>query len=53
MAYALLCVVVPVAWGLVVYWVSGLIERRVLPRPHSAPDEAAPPDAALPLDYYI
>ncbi len=49
-AYALLCVVVPLVWGLMVYWMSGLIERRVLRKPSSASDEA---DESLPLEYHI
>ncbi len=52
-SYALLCVVVPVAWGLMVYWTSSLIERRVLRKPRSASGEATPPEATLPLDYHI
>jgi hypothetical protein len=53
--YALLCVVVPIAWGLAVYWVSGLIERRVLRRPSPNSGEATSGDAAesLPLEYHI
>ncbi len=55
MAYALLCVVVPVAWGLAVYWASGLIERRVLRNPRPASGEAVSQDGpnVLPLDYHI
>src|SRR5665213_2026832 len=27
--YAALCVIAPVAWGVIVYWISGWIEKRV------------------------
>ena len=55
LAYALLCVVVPVAWGLAVYWASGLIERRVLRGPSPPSGGAAPREEAetLPLEYHI
>lgn len=55
MAYALLCVAVPAAWGLAVYWVSSLIERRVLQRSSPTSAEATPDGAAetLPLEYHI
>jgi len=39
--YALLCVVVPMAWGLVVVWLSNRIERAVLRRVKS--DKQLPP----------
>ncbi len=52
-AYALLCVIVPAAWGLAVYWATSLIERRVLRKPPSAAGEAATNDEMLPLDYHI
>ncbi len=54
-AYAALCVVAPVAWGVAVYWTSSLIERRVLRKPRPTSGEAAPQDdaATLPLEYYI
>lgn len=29
-AYAFLCVAIPMAWGLVVVWLSNVLERRVL-----------------------
>lgn len=49
--YALLCVVVPVVWGLLVYWGSSLIERRALHTPRFVPGEE---DAkTLSLDYHI
>ena len=55
LVYALLCVVVPVAWGLVVYWASGQIERRVLRKPSPSSGGAASQDGsvALPLEYHI
>jgi hypothetical protein len=31
--YALACVLVPVAWGLVVVWVSNRLEARIRRRP--------------------
>jgi len=53
-AYALLCVIAPVAWGLVVYWASNMIERRVLRKSGRNSDDAAPSEeATLPLEYYI
>ncbi len=55
MAYALLCVVVPVSWGLVVYWASSLIEQRVLRKPYLPSGKATSHDDAetLPLEYHI
>lgn len=49
-AYALLCVTVPMVWGLAVYWVSTRIERRVLRKPSQASGEG---DESLPLEYHI
>ena len=55
--YAALCVVVPVAWGLLIYGASSLIEKRVLSRrPTGLKDETHPDGAdetTLPLDYHI
>ena len=53
--YAVLCVVAPVAWGVIVYWVSGWIERRVAA---SAPSKGkignpTESDDTLPLEYHI
>jgi len=53
--YAALCVIAPVAWGVIVYWISGWIEKRVaksMPakRPNEAPTE---PSEVLPLEYHI
>lgn len=55
LAFAMLCVVVPVAWGLAVYWASGLIERRVLHTRRPTSGGAVSPDDAetLPLEYHI
>jgi len=49
--YALLCVVVPVVWGLIVYWASSIIERRALHTPRFVPGEEEV--KTLPLDYHI
>jgi hypothetical protein len=50
--YAALCVVVPAAWGLLVYWISRRVEARVF---HD--DVNASPSTAsskrLPLDFHI
>ncbi|HZP84193.1 MAG TPA: hypothetical protein VFB21_21305 [Chthonomonadaceae bacterium] len=50
--YVAACVVVPVAWGLVVLWVSNRIETLVLRqgRRKGLKDEEA---AMPPLDYHI
>ena len=53
LVYALLCVVAPVAWGLMVYWASGRIERRVLRKPRPSSNGSAPDDVGMPLDYHI
>ena len=49
-AYATLCVVVPVAWGLLIYWVSTSIERRIL-RERRA--QGRVDEEGLLLDYHI
>lgn len=49
LAYALLCVVAPAVWGLLVYWASSWIERRVLRKTRSASED----EETLPLEYYI
>jgi len=51
--YALFCVVVPVAWGLLVYWISTNIERRVLRDKHTEAGPNGGDDEGLYLDYYI
>ena len=53
--YAVLCVVVPVVWGLIIYWISSSIERRLklkLPRSTSK-SGGEKPEQILPLDYHI
>lgn len=50
--YALLCIVIPMAWGLVIYRASNAIERRVLGR-HRHGSENRPDEETLPLDYHI
>jgi hypothetical protein len=52
--YAILCVVVPVAWGLGVYLISNVIERRVRrgSRPHSDKTGADNAETLSP-EYYI
>ncbi len=52
LGYAAVCVVVPAAWGLIVYWASSRIEKRVLRR-HDGTEHADGEDGALPLDYHI
>ena len=56
-AYALLCVTVPVVWGLVVYRVSNLLEHRLRRKLHSASGTTAvqeeAQDTVLPLEYHI
>ncbi|MGO8671045.1 MAG: hypothetical protein ACLQVD_06750 [Capsulimonadaceae bacterium] len=51
--YALLCVIVPAAWGMLVYAISTAIERRVLPS--RIRDGVAAPDnkTEIPLDGHI
>jgi hypothetical protein len=44
--YCALCIICPVAWGLIVYGISSRIERRVLASRTSRED-------VLPLDYHI
>ncbi|WP_165864216.1 hypothetical protein [Capsulimonas corticalis] len=52
LAYAALCVCVPAIWGVIVYWISSKIERRVL-SPHSSVSERDGEAPTLPLDYHI
>ena len=49
--YALLCLVVPLAWGLLIVWASARIERFLTRRksPQASPDETSLP----PIDYHI
>jgi hypothetical protein len=52
--YAAECVLVPVAWGLVVFWISNRIEKKLLKkRKAAAPENSDDPGPILPLDYYI
>ena len=52
--YAVLCVVVPAAWGLAIYACSGLIETRLRRGRPSRPDgSGSPDDSVLPLEYHI
>jgi hypothetical protein len=50
--YAFLCVIVPVGWGLIVYWVTRFIERKILPKKGTStePDQS---HGTLPVDYHI
>jgi hypothetical protein len=50
--YAALCICVPVLWGLAVYRISSLIEKRVL-RHRRSPQESESEKPSLPLDYHI
>ena len=49
--YALLCIVVPLAWGLVIVWASTKIER--LRRPPESPPENPGATPMPPVDYHI
>ncbi len=49
--YALACVVVPVAWGIAVVWVTNRVERFVVRRCPRSP--AARRAAAAPLEYHL
>ncbi len=51
-AYALLCVIAPVAWGLLVLRVSNRIEARVRESGRGRPGEEARAEMP-PLDYHI
>ncbi len=50
--YAALCISVPVLWGLAVYRISSLIEKRAL-RGHPSSQESDIERPGLPLDYHI
>jgi hypothetical protein len=51
-AYALLCVALPVAWGLAMVWASNWLERRFRARHrHSHHDPSPPPPTTL--EYHI
>jgi hypothetical protein len=45
--YAIFCIVAPIAWGLLVVWVSNGIEHRLR---RNKPDGA---DEVPPIDYHI
>jgi hypothetical protein len=47
--YALACVTVPVAWGLIVVWISNRIDRRLLRTGRRAGKRGA----ARPIEYHI
>jgi hypothetical protein len=49
--YALLCIVVPLAWGLLVVWASARIEERLNKRkpPQDGSEKAPMP----PIEYHI
>jgi hypothetical protein len=49
--YALLCVVLPILWGLAMVWVSNRLERHYLTRRPSPRDPASPPPSTL--EYHI
>ena len=51
--YAALCLTVPVLWGLAVYWISGLIEKRALRDRPSPQEQNGAEMPGLPLDYHI
>jgi hypothetical protein len=52
-AYAALCVVVPVAWGLIVYKISSVVEKRVPRKPQPSTGEGKQPDDTVTLNYHI
>ena len=52
--YAALCVVVPVAWGLIIYASTLLIERRLLNSSRkSNPVDQSEDAPSFPLEYHI
>jgi hypothetical protein len=50
LGYAVICVVVPVLWGLGVVWASNRIERVVRRRNGAAAEQT---DALPPIEYHI
>lgn len=50
-AYAVACVVLPVAWGLVVVWLSGRVEARVAR--HAGARRGARRRRVRPIEYHI
>jgi len=56
LGYALLCVIAPITWGLLVYEASTIIERRVLKKSSSKAQSTRRKhgdDETLPLEYHI
>jgi len=51
--YSLLCVAGPVVWGLIVYRVSGVIEKRALQARLAKYPDAPDDTEALTVEYYI
>lgn len=49
--YAALCIIVPAAWGLVIYWTTTAIEKRVLPSKGGVKGKDG--QETLPIDYNI
>ena len=52
MAYALACVLVPVAWGLIVVWVSNRIDQRLVRR-NGRKGSGGRRRAPRPIEYHI
>jgi hypothetical protein len=50
--YALLCVFLPVLWGLAMVWVTNWFERRYRTRRRHSPHDTAPSTAPI-LEYHI
>jgi hypothetical protein len=50
--YAVLCVVVPALWGLIVYWASNAVEKRVRRSARRKPG-AEHEDDVPSVEYYI
>jgi hypothetical protein len=51
-AYALSCVIVPVAWGLIVVWASNRLDQRFL-RHGRRKGRADKPRRPQPIEYHI
>ena len=47
--YSLLCIFVPLLWGLLVVWVSNRIENRLRRQNQISPHDAGKP----PIDYHL
>lgn len=50
--YAVLCVLVPALWGLVVYWASNAVEKRVRRSARRKPGSEGADDVPS-VEYYI